>query len=307
MQCFAKGDFWASCRATCTPGDWTCKKLGKRSESKVSCTWSGQDCGYTKLCCNPKEKCVKKDEQQAFCTRTPDPAWDGTVIGGARGEYEVQPAGPGNELGNTLYCFMAVLPGSPEEQLQHVAQQNQAGIYGCDAHAIFSSEHCQFVRKNTWNSFVNTDVFMKIWEKVKADGKFKHYDWTVKADPDSVFHADRLRSHIASLHPPAGKPIYLKNVQMGFGFLGAIEIISKIALINYLDNIEDCHSSIGSFSGEDGFIKGCLDMVGAGYMADASILTNPGDTSGCTDGSRVCFHPRKDTGSWQACWNNMNR
>ena len=38
------------------------------------------------------------------------------------------------------------------------------------------------------------------------------------------------------------------------------EILRQVATVAYLDNLEDCHRTMGSFSGEDGFMKGCLDL-----------------------------------------------
>merc|ERR1719436_375298 len=141
MTCFEKNENWASCQASCTPGDWTCQKLGNRTPYSAGCSWAGKSCSDTKLCCNVGFECVVKDATWTACTLTkkkttwmtqniPIPAgWDGTVVGGGRDEYQIAPAAKGAKVaGTSLYCFMAFLPDSYEVGLHDVAKENKASV-----------------------------------------------------------------------------------------------------------------------------------------------------------------------------------
>lgn len=262
----------------------------------------------TRKCNNAGLQCIRKDVNSAYCTTEALSGWDGEILGKSREEYAVTPAEPGEAtLGTALFCFMAVLPGSAEEALMNAAKERWASIFSCNSSKVYESSPAEFVSIGTWNSFVNTKAFVSVWEQVLRDGMYKSYDWTVKVDPDAVFMPYRLQYHLAQLRAPLGKPLYLKNCYVDFGFLGAIEIVNQLALINYFDNYQDCHLTMGDHSGEDGFFKGCLDAIGVGYMTDASILKTPHETVPCGDGSRVAFHPHKDVNDWIACYNTASR
>lgn len=307
-QCYSKNQFYAGCQAVCKKRlGWECKELGVRAPSFTDGTWAGEDCSLTRKCNNADCRCIRKNAFEAYCTKDNPKGWNGQVIGGPRLEYAVQPAEDWEASGTSLYCFMAVLPGSAEEALNFAARDRGASIYQCDAHAVFPSEGSAFVHVGTWNSFANTDAFVRIWDRVKGEGSYVKYDWTVKVDPDCVFMPFRLKYHLKQLHAPKNKPVYIKNTNIDFGFLGAVEIINRMAAINYLNNLLNCRRTMGGTSGEDGFLKGCLDAVGVGFMLDASILKEPHDVGACTDQSRVAFHPRKDAQGWVNCYNAAAR
>lgn len=293
--------------SSCDPAwGWTCTKIGQRAPQQTPGTWPGDDCSLTKQCSLQSQQCIRKDEKGAFCVDGPVPKWDGDVLGYGREEYAVQPAAEGLPIETTLFCFMAVLPGSAEVQLQHAAESRRGSIYGCDKHKVYQSYPAKFVHEGTWNSFANTDSFIKVWADVFSDGLYLESDWTVKVDPDTVFLPGRLTSHLQRLRPPSNKPIYIKNCAIDFGFLGAIEILSRVAMSNLADGYRTCRRVMPGTSGEDGFIKGCLDALGAGFMTDISILRTPHQLS-CTDPSRVAFHPHKSAEDWGSCYDALMR
>jgi len=233
--------------------------------------------------------------------------WDGEVIGGSRGEYAVQSQEGGAPIsGTTLFCFMARLPGSSEQGLEQEAITNKGSIFACDGHAVYDSYVADLVNEGNWKSFANTQQFVKVWKHVLGHAVYKAYDWTVKVDPDTVFLPARLKVHLESLRPPADKPIYIKNCAVYNGFLGAIEIVSRVAMESFAAGYLDCQRTMPGRAGEDGWLKGCLDAVGAGYMTDVNILKSPNDPE-CTDGNRVAFHPHKVIGEWSACWATATR
>jgi len=320
--CFKKNEFWATCQETCDPaGNWSCEALGERAKYDAACSWAGTDCHISKLCCNRGFVCAVKDKDFTGCVLTeststwvkkkvPIPAdWEGTVVGGGRDEYMVQQAGPDDKkIGATLYCFMVFLPDSYEEALVAKAKDNQASIYGCDKHDLY---HAWQSGSGGWDTgestLMNTDVFYKVWEQVAERGDYENYDWTVKVDPDCVFAADRLRNHIYAWNLADWAAVYVKNngLDKGLGnngFLGAIEIFSKKAMYIYMDNAAGCLEALGTHAGEDGFMKGCMDGLGVGFVEDTNIFFPDRAAGACNNGERVAFHPLKDPDEWQTCW-----
>jgi len=331
QTCYEKNEYWATCMDSCAPGlhagdtdakPWTCRPLANRTRFESGCAWPGQECTKFGACCSRGFQCVTKTDAWAGCTpveRGPwtnnvpaakvaiPKGWQGEVLGGWRAEYMVAPAGAGKQTaGTSLFCFMAVLPGSPEQALVEAARIRKAHIFGCEGNAIYDSSKSKF---HTWDTgvstLVNTAAFVKVWDHVKEDGQFAQHDWTVKVDADCVFFPARLRSHLQKLNPPAYTPMYVKNTMPRFtlgGFLGAIEILSKTAVETYLDNTKDCRKFIGMTSGEDGFLKDCVDALGVGYMHDDAILHPSDNPVECSATEFVAYHPMKAPGNWIYCY-----
>jgi len=323
MTCFEKDETYASCLDLVDPQyqkNWTGKKLGNRTRFDAGCSWAGQECSNTHTCCNEGFNCAVKDENFAGCAQNTKIAtfskqhidlpadWEGTILGGWRGEYEVQPVPEGGDVaGMSFYCIMVVLPDSMEVQLEAKAKENQASIYQCDAHKVYNSWKTDMASWDTSETTVlNTGVFLKVFEWVRDDGEYLKYDWTIKVDPDCVFLPERLRAHLWALRPPPNTPIYMKNNNIeGTGnnyFLGAIEVFSKRAVQIYLDNDKDCGKFLGVNSGEDGFFKGCMDALGVGFMWDRAMFKPNYDPAICTNGKYAAYHPIKYPSHWQRCW-----
>jgi len=328
-QCYKKNKDWSMCFETCDSAemkkndpekeDWSCDAIGERN-FKSKCAWAGEDCGAAGCCNNIGFTCAVKDETYTGCTQTikkttwvtkaiPIPAdWEGTVLGQGRGEYQVNAVPEGGEIaGTSLFCFMVYLPDSDEESLMWLAKKNGVSIFGCDKYITL---HAWQSGAGGWDTgettLINTDVFTVAFDSVREDGEYLKHDWTVKVDPDCVFFADRLRSHLSGIRAPPYTPMYIKNNDMdpglgNNGFLGAVEIFSTIAMQTYFANAEGCKKSLGSNSGEDGFFKGCMDALGVGFMLDGNVFAPDFDPQSCTKGERVAFHPIKAYDSWQAC------
>lgn len=190
-----------------------------------------------------------------------------------------------------------------------VSKKSNQGIFACNASSVFHSWKSSAAGWDTGTAtLVNTGVFFKVWDLVKANGRYLQYDWTIKSDADCAFLPDRLRSHLWNLRVPAGAAVYIKNTNQDKGlsngqFLGAIEIFSKKAVMTYFDNEAGCKKSMGKNSGEDGFLKGCMDALGVGYMHDGEILKPDFAASYCRTAARAAFHPLKDPAVLQNCYN----
>merc|ERR1719401_265823 len=194
---------------------------------------------------------------------------------------------------------MAFLPDSAEVDLFRVAKQNKASVFACDGSDYF---HSWSSSKQGWDTgeatLSNTDVFINVWDQVRKKGAYLNFDWTVKADADAVLVPWRLKQHIAALRPPPGRAIYLKNNAMdkglgNNGFLGAVEVFSKEALLIYFDNWEGCKNSLGLMAGEDGYFKGCMDALGVGFMLDQDMFFPDKSPGACGNAGRAAFHPIK--------------
>merc|ERR1712110_582673 len=114
-----------------------------------------------------------------------------------------------------------------KSQLSH----GDVGIFACNQWAVYSNESVVLspgpprvlltdVFAGTlkckvggpWHSALNTEIFVRLWDKVLQDPRAWSNDWTVKVDPDAVFFPDRLHRMLREKWPPAGTPTPNKAV-----------------------------------------------------------------------------------------------
>ncbi|CAK0905795.1 unnamed protein product [Prorocentrum cordatum] len=159
---------------------------------------------------------------------------------------------------NTLYCWALMIPGSMEPMLLAWEFENAQSFFRCDEYAVFSNQtltvvpglvsktvasdlHCE--KGGEFGTALNTEIFITVWTAVVADGRYKFHDWTVKADPDSVFFPSRLRTILAKYNEDvksAPNGVYLNNCHRGMH--GPIEVISKKAVQVWVEGIPSCQS-----------------------------------------------------------------
>lgn len=211
-------------------------------------------------------------------------------------------------LGVSLFCWMAILPDSVEEQLRDAQRSRHAGIFACDGHKVYLGELVDHVHENDGDFAANTVLFMKIWMKAFDDGLYRSHDWTVKVDPDTVWMPDRLQGRLQALQVLTGEAVYVKNTNQVFGFLGPIEILSEPAVQRLAERISECNVLIDAkLLEEDVFLQSCLRMLEVPAKEDVYILDSSGQGGRCGDGTFVAFHPYKDPGSWGGCADAMMR
>jgi hypothetical protein len=180
-------------------------------------------------------------------------------------------------------------------------------MYACDDLDTFASWNAVCAGWDTGEAtLVNTDVFINVFDQVKQKGTYLQHDWSIKADADCVFVHDRIRSHLQQFSPPANTALYVKNNGMdpdlgNHGFLGAIEIFSKKALMKYFDNAEGCKTYFGLGCGEDGFFKGCMDALGVCFVPDYEMFFPDNGAGGCLQQQKAAFHPLKTVDKWNDC------
>jgi hypothetical protein len=219
-----------------------------------------------------------------------------------------------------------VIWSQAEQDLIKVMLNRSAGIFVCDTFALFSTRYpvIDFGVLPKWGSVKtipfrnaavmtskdgtagNSQLFINFWEAVKADGRYKLSDWTVKVDPDAILLPGRLRWHLG---PHTGQKVYIVNCNKpllpeGPMMFGALEAISKSAIAAYLEKSMDCQTGLPAFKtwGEDWFMGHCLEKLGVQRVQDFTIYQD-GVCTGvwCGDTVAAAFHPKKDVASYTEC------
>lgn len=332
-RCFEKNENYSRCMTACDPTTmmrsdpdeepWSCQTIGLPN-LLTTCSWAGEECGDTHCCNNNGYVCASKDGASARCVVTVDrdafkgediPIDDlGKIIGGSRLERQVLPVQPHLPIaGTSLFCLMVYLPNTTEVDLIDLSRQQGIGVFGCNASLMVpvpagqeQTVEDRSLAMKSGTPIINTDVFVRAWRRVQEDGRYANHDWVVKSDPDALFFPSRVRKHLEDLRPPAHTAIYIKNNALGDamgnrGFLGAIEVMSKLALETFLANAEGCISTLGTRAGEDLFMQKCFEAIDVGFMLDSDILSQDTNPAGCSAQEHVAFHSFRDVAQWQCC------
>jgi len=238
----------------------------------------------------------------------------------------------------SLFCFSLITMTTYEPGIVRNNLVHEAGIFACDAVKLFT--HDGVVRVGTYNdgrplmttlvlqlpdsmknrgSFAdltgatcfNTEIFIRVWHTIVANGLYEDQDWTVKVDPDAVFMPHRLARQLIPHTPPGGAPQFLKNCnRFGLGprMFGAIEVYSRRAIESYKWGEMSCIDFPWKGWGEDYFMEKCLDKLGVAPLNDFSMVADARCTPApCSDGSKVAFHPFKDLDKYDECWEEADR
>jgi hypothetical protein len=162
-------------------------------------------------------------------------------------------------------------------------------------------------QKGQWGSWLNTVVFAKAWHAIHDGGQYLNHDWIVKADPDAAFFLDRLKANLASV--PLNQPWAIHNSNTATPMLGPMEVLNKAALIIYYANNPPhlsgtdkavCENAYMQYSGEDGFLSGCLKRLGVPAVYHKHLLFNHIPVK-CTNPAYVTFHPAKTEADYRRC------
>merc|ERR1712050_409813 len=107
---------------------------------------------------------------------------------------------------------------------------------------------------------LNAPVFVKAWDLVVRDGRYKKFDWTLKLDVDALIVAPRARTLLHE-HANPGAKMYVQDVgkdAMGNRLHGAVEAVSKAGVEAYQKGAAECDKDIGSTGkGEDLYLNFC--------------------------------------------------
>jgi len=347
-QCFLKNDYYGQCLPGCADTQYEkCRPVGTKTpqsaatilntkgtvgkwvESKCSKKW--ENCINSGCCHEVGATCFAKNEYYGTCetscnTTLKDPADNKTWSCEVKGPKSWGLATKGYP---SLYCFSLYMPEHYEGPLLRSVLKRNIGIFACDGYDVFANENdtlgttadgitvrpvlIPVIRVGTSQDGTagNAKLFMAVWDKIIAAGKFRYYDWTVKVDPDAVLLPWRLRDH---MRPHVGEHVYVVNCNKVPGspnfpmMFGALEVFSQSAMKTYAQGSWKCGTELPwKLWGEDYFMTHCLDYLGVGRISDFGVL---GDNmcvgAHCEDQSVASFHPFKTEADWHACWDTAN-
>lgn len=225
----------------------------------------------------------------------------------------------------SLYCISLYMPSSYEGAIINKQLEMGAGIFSCDGYDVIASDEVTcgtskdgiLVKTLTIDKIEvgvsqdgtagNAKLFMAFWDKIIAGKRFRDYDWTIKADPDAVVLAWRLREKMA---PHLGENVYVVNCNKfpsspNFPMMfGSVEILSSGAMIAYAEGSWKCGQELPWDAwGEDYYLTHCLDFLGVGRIDDFTVVGDDVCTGAdCGDGQMGSYHPFKTPEDWAACW-----
>jgi len=348
FQCYLGNKFWGQCKPRCNQWQWdACAPVGSRAPKLASaimtqkrkvgpwvekrCSGKWEDCSYSKCCHEVGTTCFAKDDKYATCM---DSCNASSILEDTNETWTCDALGPeswglATKGYPSLYCISLYMPHRYEGPLLKSVLKRGAGIFACDGFDVFANEQDTLgftrggmkvealiipkieVGVSQDGTAGNAKLFMCVWDKVIAGGRFRYYDWTIKADPDAVLLPWRLRGHLAS---HVGESVYVVNCNKypfspNFPMMyGAVEIFSQAAMATYATASWRCGKELPWHQwGEDYFMTHCMDYIGVDRISDFGVL---GDNvcigANCEDPGVASFHPFKTEDKWHACWNAAN-
>lgn len=219
-------------------------------------------------------------------------------------ELPDQEGGSGTIFG---WCVSMTNGGEADLTRDHYAKKQS--IFACESWSVFADGALDPIpvtqlggfnsKWAPWGSFYNTQVFLRAWDALFKEGKWKSQGWTVKVDPDTVWFPHKLKWHLKGTHS-LDKFLWRNTGKM---MLGPIEVFSVATVKDMSERMrETCKWGI-DVSGEDGWIDACMGTLGITKKYDGQLLQSTGGNPGfCGNHYIVAFHPFKNTGSYAACY-----
>jgi len=216
----------------------------------------------------------------------------------------------------SLYCFVVLMTETYELELVKSQYSRRVGIFRCNVYDVLSDNKAGVAPgvettavgslkapKCWWGSWCNAEAFLKAWTEVIKMNRFNRTEWTVKADPDTVFFPERLRQHVQYVQDDGALGLYFKNWNQQFGFLGPIEVFSRKAIVAFGAGQASCvQRSDPRQSGEDGFVQSCMEFLHIAHRDDFGLLDGSGSLDSCGSSyGTVSFHAFKTESSYMDC------
>jgi len=333
QRCYKQNDYYATCRpeGSCPKDQWSCETLGgptpvtPMSGGKLSpwvfdqCSKKDQDCAKSRCCLGMDLQCYEKDKYYAQCRRTCTPGKNPMDHNETWSCKELGPRSYGLAVKGfpSMYCFSVLRIGSYEEGLLQSQIKRGTGITQCDHFGLYTADSNKSIEgvqtvtfsgapivQSVDNTAGNTRLFINAWRQVVADGQWAQHSFTVKADPDAVFLPERLRWHLADF---VGKKMFIVNCPLWNMIYGALEVFSFSAVEEWASRGDQCASPDNI--GEDKYMTNCMDFLHVMRVRDDTVL---GDMlchtfTTCENDRNVAYHPFKDVGSWNQCWDQAHK
>merc|ERR1719436_1958299 len=101
--------------------------------------------------------------------------------------------------------------------------------------------------------------------------------------------------------------MYLINCR--FGLHGPIEVLSREAVVTFMENRNQCEEIRAKPYGEDKYLDKCLQVLGVRRILEHSLLSEIacGNQPPDCASAHVAFHPFKDARKYLDCWNLAER
>mmetsp|Transcript_28739 Transcript_28739/g.89678 ORF Transcript_28739/g.89678 Transcript_28739/m.89678 type:complete len:625 (+) Transcript_28739:82-1956(+) len=324
---------------------WNCTPLGGRTPGKAAiavrgpgkwvkenCSKTGtENCLHTRCCKEEGMQCYRNDDKWAGCLPSCT-QWKKMEVNGELVNEKTNKSWSCEKLGTrtprawgtpSLFCFSVFRLYHEEANLMRNQLSKGIGIFSCDNYATFCADrgaslgdgplgplktvHFQPapVGRSKDGTAGNTALFMNVWEAVKWDGRYQTADWTIKADPDAVVIASRLRQKL-KVH--TGHPSFIltcgkAGMPDGPMMFGSVEAISTQALHAYFNSESTCRSLPWQSWGEDLWMGNCLKSLGVSAVGDFGMVSDGVCLyANCGDPNAAAFHPFKTVRNWMSCY-----
>jgi len=294
--CYEKDSSWASCLKKCVRGDSTNGNKSNRMLVQKP---------------TPEDKAQISHWNPFFKPAPPGP-W---TCNRPKSLIPTVPAKPVDPTRLTLFCFTVMLSnnGNGKEQteisLVRTQLHTKTSIFGCEKWTVFSDvsvwlthgnetyqatiltekvAYPKIIHRPHTKIWVNTPLYVNVWLKLKEQGTYKRYDWTVKVDPVTVWFPMRLREFLKN-QKTTNSGVYFENCRyVRMGFYGGLEVMDRVAAEIVAEHIEDCFETLPwahaqhahfRYYGEDKFSMKCMDKYGVHRvpsMFDVNYMASKG-------------------------------
>lgn len=234
------------------------------------------------------------------------------------------PDKPREPSGPTLFCWSYTMTSGYEWDTIRLQREGNYSIFSCDDWAVFTLQPADLgvevptiaiygapapVGSQPGGKLIlNTDLFMRVWTKIKEGHQFNRNQWTAKVDVDAVFFPDRLREHLGWKGNPWNTKVFFKNCGQFQSMQGPLEVYSQAAIVAFFGGMSTCQQQVHGNFGEDIFMQHCLPMLGIGSLQDYDMVadqycgTLPYTCACNTPGNwKVALHPCKSADTWLNC------
>jgi len=257
------------------------------------CAAMGDNCVTQRCCKISGYTCYEVHSGYAKCMKSCTPGVDGTCLTQA-----VTHSASMSEVTDSktnLFCWSFYMKdtGSTKPMFDlELLRTNLflgTGIFGCESYRVFSDVATWLspgkvdtvMVEDTENNFhtdkrketgtwVNANMHIAAWKKIKEENMWNSKDWTVKTDADAVFLPSRLRKKLEGMEVTTNG-IYLENCKyVKWGFFGNTEVISRQGVATLIANIDNCKQTLNYMGrekdygnepwGEDLFAQRCMDL-----------------------------------------------
>lgn len=231
----------------------------------------------------------------------------------------------GNDTLPSLFCWSYSQTHGYEWETILLQRAHVYSIFSCNDWAVFTLEPGDLGSGATTTAIygppaqvgwqpggqliLNTDLFLRVWGKIKEGTQFKKNQWTVKVDVDAVFFPDRLREHLRWKGNPWHNKVYFKNCQDFNSMQGPLEVYSRAAMDTFFEGMLRCKEWVHGNFGEDIFMQHCMPILGINFLVDWQMVADQychtlPYTCACDDNSafwKAALHPCKSADTWLKC------